>query len=57
MEDGNSQELFEFLAQMVKDGELKSPKHTILPLKEFKIALEQSSKGFKNTKYILDMSY
>ena len=48
-------EMFDNLTQLAKDGHLTAPKQEIVPLENFKDALEKSAKGFKNAKFILKM--
>lgn len=47
--------MFDNLTQLAKDGHLTAPKQEIVPLENFKDALEKSAKGFKNAKFILKM--
>lgn len=47
--------MHEYLAAMAMAGELKPPKHTLVPLEDFKEAVTATMTGFKEGKFILDL--
>ena len=44
-----------FLEEMAKGGELRPPKHVLVPLADFRDALLAAQRGKKEGKYILDL--
>ena len=44
-----------FLEEMAKGGELRPPKHVLVPLADFRDALLAAQRGKKDGKYILDL--
>ena len=44
-----------FLEGMARRGELRPPRHVLVPLADFREALVAAQKGKKEGKYILDL--
>ncbi len=49
-------QMYDFLSAMAKSGELRAPRHRLVKLKNYKTALEDSMKGFKDGKLIFDLT-
>lgn len=48
--------MYEELAEMVAKKQLRPPKHILLPLNDYSTVMTNSMKGFKEGKYIFDLS-
>jgi len=48
--------MYEELAEMAVDGKLSAPKNSFVHLNEFKTVMSNCMKGFKDSKYIFDLS-
>ena len=48
--------MYEELAQMAHEGKLSPPKNILVPMKDYQEIMENTTKGFKGGKYIIDLS-
>ena len=49
-------EMYEELAEMAVNGKLSPPKNFFVPLSDYKDVMSNCMKGFKDSKYIFDLS-
>ena len=49
-------EMYQKLAEMAANGQLRPPKNSFVPLCDYKEVMNNCMKGFKNGKYIFDLS-
>ena len=49
-------EMYEELAEMAVNGKLSPPKNSFVPLSDYKDVMSNCMKGFKDSKYIFDLS-
>ncbi len=50
------QKMYDDLAKMAKEGKLSAPKNLFVPLTDYSSVMENCMKGFKDGKYIFDLS-
>ena len=48
--------MYEELAEMAVNGKLSAPKNSFVHLSEYKNVMSNCMKGFKDSKYIFDLS-
>jgi trans-2-enoyl-CoA reductase len=49
-------DMYQKLAEMAANGQLRPPKNSFVPLCDYKEVMDNCMKGFKNGKYIFDLS-